>query len=249
MLSDKEIISTLAMVMEENLDLRTVTVGINLTDCVSDDLGTFKRKIYDKITSHANQLVPTCNRIAQRYGIAIANKRISISPIAVVGAPFSADELVEVALTLDRAAAELGIDFIGGFSALVEKGMSKGDRSLIEAIPQALTQSSRVCASINVASTRAGINMDAIILMGKIIKQAAELTAAQDGLAAAKLVVFANIPQDIPFMAGAYLGIGEGDAVVSVGVSGPGVVKRALEHALADEQGVDLSRIADVIKQ
>ena len=249
MLSDKEIISTLAMVMEENLDLRTVTVGINLTDCVSHDLATFKRKIYDKITSHASQLVPTCNRIAQRYGIAIANKRISISPIAVVGAPFSADELVEVALTLDKAAAELGIDFIGGFSALVEKGMSKGDKSLIEAIPQALTQSSRVCASVNVASTRAGINMDAIILMGKIIKQAAELTAAQDGLAAAKLVVFANIPQDIPFMAGAYLGIGEADAVVSVGVSGPGVVKRALERALADEQGVDLSRIADVIKQ
>jgi uncharacterized protein (UPF0210 family) len=249
MLSDKEIISTLAMVMEENLDLRTVTVGINLTDCVSDDLATFKRKIYDKITGHARQLVPTCNRIAQRYGIAIANKRISISPIAVVGAPFGPEELVEVALTLDKAAAELGIDFIGGFSALVEKGMSNGDRSLITAIPQALTQSNRVCASVNVASTRAGINMDAILLMGRIIKQAAELTAAQDGLAAAKLVVFANIPQDIPFMAGAYLGIGEGDAVVSVGVSGPGVVKRALERALADEQGVDMSRIADVIKQ
>lgn len=249
MLSNKEIISTLAMVMEENLDLRTVTVGINLTDCVSDDLATFKRKIYDKITGHASKLVPTCDRIARRYGIAIANKRISISPIAVVGAPFSSAELVEVALTLDRAAAELGIDFIGGFSALVEKGISKGDRALIEAIPQALTQSSRVCASVNVASTRAGINMDAILLMGRMIKEAAELTAAQDGLAAAKLVVFANIPQDIPFMAGAYLGIGEGDAVVSVGVSGPGVVKRALERALAEEQGVDLSRIADVIKQ
>ncbi|MES2625386.1 MAG: PFL family protein [Pseudomonadota bacterium] len=249
MLSDKEIISTLAMVMEENLDLRTVTVGINLTDCVSHDLATFRRKIYDKITGHARQLVPTCDRIAQRYGIAIANKRISISPIAVVGAPFGPEELVEVALTLDKAAIELGIDFIGGFSALVEKGMSNGDRSLIAAIPQALTQSSRVCASVNVASTRAGINMDAILLMGRIIKEASELTAAQDGLAAAKLVVFANIPQDIPFMAGAYLGIGEADAVVSVGVSGPGVVKRALERALAEEQGVDMSRIADVIKQ
>lgn len=249
MLNDKDIISTLQMVREENLDLRTVTVGVNLTDCVSDNLERFQRRIYDKITRHAGQLVASCNRIERRYGIEVANKRIAISPIGVVGAPFSADQLVEVALTLDKAADELGIDFIGGFSALVEKGMSQGDRALIDAIPQALARSRRVCASVNVASTRAGINMDAIIRMGQIIKQAAELTADDDGLAAAKLVVFANIPQDVPFMAGAYLGVGEPDAVVSVGVSGPGVVRAALERALAEEGQVDLSRAADIIKQ
>lgn len=249
MLNEKDIISTLMMVREQNLDLRTVTVGINLTDCVSHDLETFKRKIYDKITRYAGQLVASCNRIERRYGIEVANKRISISPIGVVGAPFSSEQLVEVAITLDKAAHELGVDFIGGFSALVEKGMSKGDQALIEAIPQALTQTQRICSSVNVASTRAGINMDAILKMGQIIKQAAELTAADDGLAAAKLVVFANIPQDVPFMAGAYLGIGEADAVVSVGVSGPGVVKAALEKALAEDENMDLSRAADVIKQ
>jgi hypothetical protein len=249
MLNEKDIISTLMMVREQNLDLRTVTVGINLTDCVSHDLETFKRKIYDKITRYAGQLVASCNRIERRYGIEVANKRISISPIGVVGAPFSSEQLVEVAVTLDKAAHELGVDFIGGFTALVEKGMSKGDQALIEAIPQALTETQRICSSVNVASTRAGINMDAIIKMGQIIKQAAELTADDDGLAAAKLVVFANIPQDVPFMAGAYLGIGEADAVVSVGVSGPGVVKAALEKALAEDDNMDLSRAADVIKQ
>jgi uncharacterized protein len=250
MLNTNDIISTLAMVREENLDLRTVTVGINLTDCVSDDLATFKRKIYDKITRYAKQLVPICDRIGRRYGIEVVNKRVSVSPIAVVGAPFNAEQLVEVALTLDKAADVLGIDFIGGFSALVEKGMSKGDQALISAIPEALARSQRICASVNVASTRAGINMDAILLMGSVVKAAAELTADRDGLGAAKLVVFANIPQDIPFMVGAYLGIGEADAVVSVGVSGPGVVKNALERALADNaQHVDLGRIADVIKQ
>lgn len=249
MLSNKEIISTLAMVKEENLDLRTVTVGINLTDCVSDNLATFKNNLYDKITRCAESLVPTCDRIGRRYGIQVANKRIAISPIAVVGAPFVADELVEVAIKLDEAAAQLGIDFIGGFSALVEKGMGRGDRALIEAIPQALTQTQRVCSSVNVASTHAGINMDAVNLMGRAVKSAAELTAAQDGLAAAKLVVFANIPQDIPFMAGAYLGIGEPDTVVSVGVSGPGVVKNALLRAIDAERGVDLSRVSEIIKQ
>ena len=249
MINPKDIISTLQMVREENLDLRTVTVGISLADCVSDDINTFKRKIYDKITRIAGNLVSTCTRIERRYGIEVANKRISISPIGVVAAPFNSDQMVEIALTLDKSASELGIDFIGGFTALVEKGMTHGDRALINAIPQALTESQRVCSSVNVASTRAGINMDAIKDMGVIIKQAAEMTAKDDGLAAAKLVVFANIPQDVPFMAGAYLGIGEADAVVSVGVSGPGVVKAALERALEEEDGMDLSRAADVIKQ
>jgi hypothetical protein len=249
MLSQKDIISTLQMVREENLDLRTVTIGINLTDCVSDDINTFKRKIYDKITHTAGQLVATCQRIERRYGIEVANKRISVSPIAVVGAPFNSAQMVEIALTLDKAAIELGVDFVGGFGALVEKGMSAGDRALIDSIPQALTESQRVCSSINVASTRAGLNMDAIKRMGVVIKEAAEMTADDDGLAAAKLVVFSNIPQDVPFMAGAYLGIGEADAVVSVGVSGPGVVKAALERAMNEEDGLDLSRAADVIKQ
>jgi uncharacterized protein (UPF0210 family) len=249
MLSNQEILSTLAMVKEENLDLRTVTVGINLTDCVSDNLATFKRKINDKLLRTAQQLVPTCDRIGRRYGIQVANKRISISPIAVVGAPFNADELVEVALQLDASAAELGIDFIGGFSALVEKGASQGDRMLMDAIPRALAQTSRLCASVNVASTRAGLNMDAINRMSRVIKEAAELTADRDGLAAAKLVVFANIPQDVPFMAGAYLGIGEADAVVSVGVSGPGVVKNAILRAIDGDQHIDLSRISEIIKQ
>lgn len=250
MLSEKDIVSTLAMVREENLDLRTVTIGINLTDCASDNLDTFKKKVYDKITRTADNLVPVCDRIGRRYGIDVANKRISVSPIAVVGAPFNADQLVEVALTLDKAAADLDVDFIGGFSALVEKGMSNGDLALINAIPQALTQSQRVCASVNVATTRAGINMDAVSLMGNMIKSAAELTKDKDGLAAAKLVVFANIPQDIPFMAGAYLGIGEPDAVVNVGVSGPGVVKNALEQAFSDNGAqIDLSRVSEIIKQ
>jgi len=249
MLNPKDIISTLQMVREENLDLRTVTVGVNLTDCVSDDIERFKRNIYNKITQTAGKLVSTCQRIERRYGIEVANKRISISPIGVVAAPFNSSQMVEIALTLDKAADELGVDFIGGFTALVEKGMSSGDRALIDAIPQALTESKRICSSVNVASTRAGLNMDAIKHMGTIIKQAAELTAEDDGLAAAKLVVFANIPQDVPFMAGAYLGVGEADAVVSVGVSGPGVVKAALERVMHEEQGVDLSRVADVIKQ
>lgn len=249
MLNPNDIISTLQMVREENLDLRTVTIGINLTDCVSDDIERFKRNIYNKITQTASKLVSTCQRIERRYGIEVANKRISISPIAVVAAPFNTAQMVEIALTLDKAADELGVDFIGGFSALVEKGMSVGDKALINAIPQALTESKRICSSVNVASTRAGLNMDAIKHMGSIIKQAANMTADDDGLAAAKLVVFANIPQDVPFMAGAYLGIGEADAVVSVGVSGPGVVKAALERAMTEEQGMDLSRAADVIKQ
>jgi len=249
MLSNKEIVSTLAMVQEENLDLRTVTVGISLYDCVSDDIGRFKAKIYEKIVRVAEQLVPACQRIERKYGIKVANKRVSISPIGVVGAPFSAADLVEVALTLDAAGERLGIDFIGGFTALVEKGMTHGDRALIEAIPEALARSRCVCSSVNVASTRAGINMDAINLMGQAVKKAAALTADHDGLAAAKLVVFANIPQDVPFMAGAYLGVGEPESVVSVGVSGPGVVKNAILRAIQSDGTIDLGRISEIIKQ
>ena len=249
MLSEREIITTLDMIKREHLDLRTVTIGINLFDCVSDDLNRFIRRIRTRIESLAGNLVEICDRIGGKYGIPVENKRISISPMAAIGAPFSARELVQVAKALDDSARATGIDFIGGFTALVEKGMATGDLALIEAIPEALAATRHVCASVNVASTRAGINMDAILRMGKTVKMAAELTAAADGLAAAKLVVFANIPQDIPFMAGAYLGIGEPDAVINVGVSGPGVVKKAVDRLLESEPDADLGRISEVIKQ
>jgi len=231
MLTDREILSTLEMLESENLDVRTVTLGINLLDCASHDVEKLKNRIQTRIAHFAEKLVYVCDRIGQKYGIPVVNKRIAVSPIAVVGAAMSSSQLVDVAKTLDAVAEQVNVDFIGGFSALVEKGIARGDRALIEAIPHALTATDRVCASVNVASTRAGINMDAVLFMGKAIKQAAELTSDKDGLACAKLCVFANIPQDIPFMAGAYLGIGEADAVINVGVSGPGVVKkRSIGH-------------------
>jgi len=248
MLSEKEIISTIEMLRNEHLDVRTVTLGINLFDCVSHDLGILIDNISKKITNTAGNLVKVCNRIGEKYGIPVVNKRIAVSPVAVFGAPFSASQLVELAKALDKAAKEVGVDFIGGFTALVEKGIANGDRALIEAIPHALAETERVCSSVNVASTRAGINMDAVLTMGKTIKKAAELTSAADGLACAKLCVFANIPEDIPFMAGAYLGIGEADAVINVGVSGPGVVKKAIDRARASDPDIDLGHIAELIK-
>jgi len=249
MLTQSEIVSVIEMLRNENLDLRTVTLGINLLDCASDDIGRFCTRIYDRITHTAQELVSCCNAVGEKYGIPVVNKRISVSPMAVVGAPFGPDEMVTVAQTLDKAASAVGVDFLGGFSALVEKGMAKGDRALIDALPEALTQTERVCASVNVASTRAGINMDAVLRMGRRIKKAAELTADHDGLACAKLCVFANIPQDIPFMAGAYLGIGESDAVINVGVSGPGVVKRAIDRALKADPDMNLGQLAGLIKR
>lgn len=249
MLSEREVISTLEMVKDENLDLRTVTIGINLLDCVSDDLTRFIANMQNRIERLAGTLVETCDRVGGKYGIPVENKRISISPIAVAGAPFDSEQMVQIAGALDQSAAAVGVDFIGGFSALVEKGMAAGDRALIGAIPQAMAETKRICASVNVASTRAGINMDAVVKMGHVIKESAELTAGADGLGAAKLVVFANIPQDIPFMAGAYLGIGEADSVINVGVSGPGVVKRAIDRALELEPEAGLGRLSEVIKQ
>lgn len=248
MLDDREILSTLEMVQSENLDVRTVTLGINLFDCVSHDLPVLQENIRNKIQRLAEPLVPICDSIAQKYGIPVVNKRIAVSPIGVVAAPFVASQLVDVARTMDEAAANVGVDFIGGFTALVEKGMAAGDQQLIQAIPQTLSETQRVCASVNVASTKAGINMDAIYLMGQIIKQAAHLTADRDGLACAKMCVFANIPQDMPFMAGAYLGVGEPDAVINMGVSGPGVVKSAIDRALLLDENLDLGRLSDIIK-
>ena len=249
MLTCREILSTLEMVKNENLDVRTVTLGINLLDCAGGDPGDVRHRITERILSLAGSFVQTCDGVGQKYGIPVVNKRIAVSPIAVVGAALSPAHLVDLAKTLDDVARDVHVDFIGGFSALVEKGMARGDRALIAAIPEALSVTERVCASVNVASTRAGINMDAVLLMGKTVKRAARLTADRDGVACTKLCVFANIPEDIPFMAGAYLGIGEADAVINVGVSGPGVVKMAVERALAADPAMDLGTLSDLIKK
>ncbi|RJQ87964.1 MAG: PFL family protein [Desulfobacteraceae bacterium] len=249
MLSHSEILSVLDMLRNEHLDLRTVTLGISLLDCASDDIHRFTAKIYDRITRKAEKLVALCDNLGEKYGIPVVNKRVSVSPIAVAAAPFSSEEMIAIAQTLDKAARTVNVDFIGGFSALVEKGMAAGDRALMEALPHALACTERVCASINVASTRAGINMDAILLLGRQIKTAAVLSAERDGIACAKLCVFANIPQDIPFMAGAYLGVGMADAVINVGVSGPGVVKKAIDRALESQPHLDLQQISELIKR
>jgi uncharacterized protein len=249
MLTDREIISTLEMLKNENLDVRTVTLGVNLLDCAGSDLNHVRRRIAERVMGLAGKLVPVCERVGQKYGIPVVNKRIAVSPIAVVGAALSPADLVEIARTLDAAAREVHVDFIGGFSALVEKGLARGDRSLIAAIPEALAATERVCASVNVASTRAGINMDAVLLLGQTIKRAAALTADRDGAACTKLCIFANIPEDIPFMAGAYLGIGEADAVINVGVSGPGVVKKAIDRALSTRPNLDLGSLSELIKK
>lgn len=248
MFSEKEIIRTIEMVKSENLDVRTVTMGINLMDCISSDLETLKSNIFKKITTHASRLVPVCDQIGEKYGIEVVNKRICVSPIGVVAAPFRAPEMVEIAKTLNDIAKEVGINFIGGFTALVEKGIANGDRELISAIPKALSETECVCASVNVATTRAGINMDAVLMMAGIIKEAAELSKSQDGLACAKLCIFSNIPEDSPFMAGSYLGLGEADSVINVGVSGPGVVKRAIDRAILEQPDLNLGKLAEIIK-
>ena len=248
MFSESEILSVVEMLKNENLDVRTVTLGLNLLDCASDDIDRFRDNIYARITGAARDLVRICDEVGDKYGIPVVNKRISVSPVAVAAAPFNADQMLQVADTLNDAATAANVDFIGGFSALVEKGMARGDRALIEALPEALTATQRVCASINVASTRAGINMDAVLLMGKTIKAAARRTADQDGLACAKLCVFANIPQDIPFMAGAYLGVGDADDVINLGVSGPGVVKKAIDRAITSNPDLNLGQISEIIK-
>ena len=254
MLSEREVISTLNMLRNEHLDVRTVTLGVSLFDCVSHDLDLFTANVKAKLRRYASQLVSVCNEVGDKYGIPVVNKRISVSPIAVVGAPFGPDGMVRVCKALDEAAKEAGVDFLGGFSALVEKGFAKGDRALIEALPQALAETDRICSSINVASSRSGINMDAVALMGQQILKVAEATAERGGIGCAKLVVFANIPQDVPFMAGAYLGVGEPDVVINVGVSGPGVVKKALDRAReAGHNGkggrLTLLDMAEVIKR
>ena len=226
-----EVNETNQMITQENLDVRTITMGISLLDCVSDNLDTLNRNIYHKITWLAKDLVATGEKIEKEFGIPIVNKRISVTPIALVGgnACKTPEDFVTVAQTLDRAASEVGVNFIGGYSALVSKGMTKSDENLIRSIPEALSSTERVCSSINVASTKCGINMDAVRLMGEMVKATAEATKEQDSLGCAKLVVFCNAPDDNPFMAGAFHGVTEADAIINVGVSDPGVVKHALE--------------------
>ena len=236
----EEILETINMVTNENLDIRTVTMGINLRGCCHPDIAIFNEQIYSRIMRCAEKLVRTTEDIQSLYGIPIINKRISVTPIAIVAESCHADDFCSVAETLDRAAHDAGIDFIGGFSALVQKGMTPGDLKLINSIPRALASTKKVCSSVNVATTKAGINMDAVAMMGHIIKQTAELTRDRGGIGCAKLVVFANAPDDNPFMAGAFHGIGEPDCVINVGVSGPGVVNAAV-RALRNPNLGDIS--------
>ena len=245
MINTGDILETINMIREENLDIRTVTMGISLLDCCSDDSKRFADLIYDKVTRSAERLVPVCMEIEKEYGIPIINKRVSVTPISIAGGALKPDGFVLAAKALDRAAQTLGINFIGGFGALVQKGMTVGDRNLIEAIPEALASTEMVCSSVNVASTKAGINMDAVKLMGSTVRRAAELTADRDAIGCAKLVVFSNVPEDNPFMAGAFHGVGEAECVVSVGVSGPGVVHHALQFCKGEKFDV----VAETIKR
>ncbi len=245
MLNTADILETINMIREEKLDIRTVTMGISLFDCISDDKDRLLARVYDKITRSAKDLVRVCEQLEIEYGIPIINKRISVTPAALVGGCLSSEDFVSLALTLDRAAKELGVNFIGGFGALVQKGMIVGADRLIDAIPDALAVTERVCSSVNVATTKAGINMDAVRRMGEVIKKTAYLTRDRDSIGCAKLVVFANIPEDNPFMAGAVHGIGEPDTVINVGVSGPGVVASAVKRA----GNCDFGTLADTVKK
>ena len=245
MINTQDVLETINMIREENLDIRTITMGISLWDCVSEDVDRFCDKIYDKITTRAEKLVATGDDIEKMYGIPIVNKRVSVTPISLVGGAASPEGYLKIAHTLQRAANTLGINFIGGFSALVQKGMTVGAKNLIAILPEALAETQNVCSSVNVASTKAGINMDAIALMGSTIKRAAYLTRDENSIACAKLVVFANVPEDNPFMAGAFCGVGEPEAAINVGVSGPGVVASAIRRA----GDCNLSELADVIKK
>ncbi|MBO5277945.1 MAG: PFL family protein [Lachnospiraceae bacterium] len=242
-----EVNETNKMIEQENLDVRTITLGISLLDCSDNDINEVNRKIYEKITRLAKNLVSTGQEIEREYAIPIVNKRISVTPIALVGAAAcrTTEDFVSIARTLDKAAREVGVNFIGGYSALVSKGMTASDELLIRSIPQALKETERVCSSINVGSTKTGINMDAVRLMGEIVKETAELTKEADSLGCAKLVVLCNAPDDNPFMAGAFHGVTEPDAVINVGVSGPGVVKYALEQV----RGQDFEVLCETIKK
>ncbi|MDR3240066.1 MAG: PFL family protein [Clostridiales bacterium] len=245
MISHREVLETNQMISEANLDVRTITMGISLLDCADGDIKRFNEKIYDKITATARDLVRVGEDISKQYGVPIVNKRISVTPIAVAAAGCRADSYVSCAEAMDRAAKETGVNFIGGFSALMQKGRTESDKVLVRSIPAALAATDRVCSSINAASSRSGINMNAVRKMGHIIKEMAYLTRESNSIACAKFVVFCNAVEDNPFMAGAFHGVGERDAAINVGVSGPGVVKRALEEA----RGADFETLCEAIKK
>ena len=245
MINQNEILDTIHMIDQQHLDIRTITMGISLLDCSDSDPKTACRKIYDKITRKAAHLVATGEAIEREFGIPIVNKRISVTPMALVAGASECADYVPFAVAMDNAARETGVNFIGGFSALVQKGATAADKRLIASIPDALARTELVCSSVNVGSTKAGINMDAVAEMGRTIKAAAERTADRGGFGCAKLVVFCNAVEDNPFMAGAFHGVGEGDCVVNVGVSGPGVVY----HALQDVKGQPFDVVAETIKK
>ena len=244
-LTPAEITETLAMVSQQHLDIRTITLGLNLRGCVDTDIGCVASKVYDRMASAAENLVPVADQLEREFGIPIVNKRISVTPIAEICAAVTAEDLTPVAVAMDKAAAQVGVDFVGGFSALVQKGASRGDMKLIHSIPSALAQTSCVCSSVNVGSTRAGINMDAVWEMANIILDTAKATADRDCIGAGKLVVFCNAVEDNPFMAGAFHGSGEADEVINVGVSGPGVVRAVLADMPED---ADITSVAEAIK-
>ncbi|HGT1413513.1 TPA: PFL family protein [Clostridioides difficile] len=239
------ILETIKMIDEEQLDIRTITMGISLLDCIDPDGDKAREKMYNKIMSSAKDLVKVGKDIEREFGIPIVNKRVSVTPISIIAGATDENDYVKFAQTLDKAAEDLGIDFIGGFSALVQKGYTKGDKILIKSIPKALASTNKVCASVNVGSTRCGINMDAVKEMGEIIKETAELTKDAKGFGCAKLVVFCNAVEDNPFMAGAFHGVGEADRIINVGVSGPGVVKRALEKV----KGEPFDVVSETVKK
>ena len=247
MINMYEVSETNKMIESENLDVRTITLGISLLDCVDSDLDELNRKIYEKITTVAKDLVSTGKDIEKEFGIPIVNKRISITPVSLVGAAAckTPEDYVTIARTLDRAAEKVGVNFIGGYSALVSKGMTPSEENLIRSIPQALAETERICSSVNVGSTKTGINMDAVRLCGQIVKEAAEATKDRDSLGCAKLVILCNAPDDNPFMAGAFHGVTEADTIINVGVSGPGVVKTALEQV----RGKDFETLCEMIKR
>ena len=243
MVQHSEILETISMVKEQNFDVRTITIGIDLHDCIHPDIDVLNQNIYNKITRIGKDLVKTAHELSLQYGVPIVNQRISVTPIAQIAAATKADSYVSIAQTLDRAAKAIGVSFIGGFSTLVQKGMSPSDEVLIRSIPEAMKVTDIVCSSVNIGSTRAGINMDAVKLVGEIIKETAEITP--EGFGCAKVVIFCNAVEDNPFMAGAFHGSGEADAVINVGVSGPGVVKAALENHEAET----LTEIAEIVKK
>ncbi len=246
MIDTGNILETINMVKLYNLDIRTVTLALSLRDCIAEDTDVVCEKIYNKIQKYAKNLVEYAEELADEYSIPIINKRIAVTPVAFLGESCKNPDYVKIAKTLDKAAKDVGVNFIGGFSALVEKGCTKGDRLLIESIPEALASTDYLCSSVNLASSKSGINMDAVLKMSEIIKQSAELTKDKDGIGAAKLVVFCNAPGDNPFMAGAFCGMGEPECALNVGVSGPGVVRAAVD---ALDKNADMSELANKIKE